>query len=150
MSVKLERTHRPPPKKNHLKTKEVNWLTGKNSHLYIDNKLHIYKAVMRPIWKYGMELWGWASKSNVVIMQRSQSKILRAVANALCYVTNHTVNTEFNIPYVSDVIHERINKHRNTLEEHPYPLLQPLLQPINSGRPKRCWPLTFRHRASSI
>jgi hypothetical protein len=44
--------------------------------------LLIYKVVIKPIWSYGIELWGCASKSNIVIMQRSQSKILRAIANA--------------------------------------------------------------------
>jgi hypothetical protein len=45
------------------------------------------------------------------------------------------------IPYVSDVIHERINKHHNKLEAHPNSLLEPLLQPINTRRLKRRWPL---------
>jgi len=66
---------------------------------------------------------GCASKSNTVIMQRSQSKILRAIANALWFVTNHTLHADFNSPYESDVIHERINKHHNKLEAHPNPLL---------------------------
>ena len=48
------------------------------------------------------------------------------------YVTNHTLHTDFNIPYVNDVIHERINKHHNKLEVHPNPLLEPLLQPVNT------------------
>jgi len=86
-------------------------LIGKKSHLSIENKLLIYKAVIKPIWSYGIELWGCASKSNIVTMQRSESKILRAIANAPWYVTNHTLHTDFNIPYVNDVIHERINKY---------------------------------------
>jgi len=98
----------------------------KKSHLSIENKLLIYKAVIKPIWSYGIELWVCASKSNIVIMHRSQSKIVRAIPNAPWYVTNHTLHTDFNIPYVSDVIHERINKHHNKLEAHPSPLLQPL------------------------
>ena len=105
-----------------LKTKQINWLIGKKSPLSTENKLLIYKAVIKPIWSYGIELWGCASKSNRVIMQRSQSKILTATANAPRYVTNNTLHTDFNIPYVSDVIHERINKHRNKLEDHPNPL----------------------------
>jgi hypothetical protein len=56
-------------------------------------------------------LWGCASKSNIVITQRSQSKIFRAIANAPRYVTNNTLQTDFNILYVSEVIHEGINKH---------------------------------------
>jgi len=91
-----------------------------------------------------MEMWGCASKSNIFIMQRSQSKILRAITNTPRYVTNHILHTDFNIPYVSDVIHERINKHHNKLEAHPDPLLQPLLQPINTGGLKRCWPLDLK------
>jgi len=92
----------------------------------MENKLLIYKAVIKPIWSYGIELWGCAGKSNTVIVQRSQSKILRAIADAPRYVTNHTLHKDFNIPYVSDVIHERINKHHNNLEAHPNPLLQPV------------------------
>jgi hypothetical protein len=122
-----------------LKTKEINWLTGKKSHLSIDNKLLIYKAVIKPIWSYRRELWGCACKSNVVVIHRSQSKILRAITNAPRYVTNHTLHTDFNIPYVSDVIHERINKYHVKLEAHPNPLLEPLLQPGNNRSLKRCW-----------
>ena len=77
-------------------------------------------------------------------MQRLQSKLLRATANAPWYVTNHNLHTDFNIPYVSDVIHERINKHYNKLGAHPSPLLEPLMQPVNTRRLKRCWPLDFQ------
>jgi hypothetical protein len=70
-------------------------------------------------------------------MQRSQSKILRTIANAPWYIINHTLHTDFNIPYVIDVIHERINKHHIKLEAHLNPLLEPLLQPANRTRVKR-------------
>jgi len=104
-----------------LKTKQINWLIGKIPHLSIENRLPIYKAVNTPIWSYGTELWGCASKSITVIMQRFQSEILRATANAPRYVTNHTLLTKFNNTYVSDVIHERINEHHNKPEAHPNP-----------------------------
>ena len=77
-------------------------------------------------------------------MQRSQSKILGAIANAPWYVTNHTLHTDFNSPYVSDVIHERINKYHNNLEAHHNPLSEPLLQPVNTRRLKRCWHLDLQ------
>ena len=112
------------------------------SYLSIAKKLLIYKAVIKPIWSYGIEMWGCSSKSNIVIIQRSLSKILRAIANAPCYVTNHTLHTDFSIPIVSDVIHERINKHHN--KSHPSPLLQPLTQPMNTRRLKRCRPFDLQ------
>jgi len=83
-------------------------------------------------------------------MHRSQSIILRAVTNAPRYVTNHTLHTVFNIPYVSDVIHERINKHLIKLEAQPNPLLQPLQQPVNNRRLERCWPLDLQGIWSDI
>jgi hypothetical protein len=85
------------------------------------------------MWSYGIELWSCASKSNIVIIQRSQSKILRHTANAPRYVKNHNLHTNFNVPYVSEATHERINKHHNNLEAHPNALLEPLLQPITLG-----------------
>jgi hypothetical protein len=102
----------------------------------MENKLLIYTAVIKPIWSYGIDLSCCASKSNIVIMQRSQSKILRAIAYAPWYIKNHTLHTGFGIPYVSDVILERINKYHNKLEAHPNPLLGPLLQPVNTRRLK--------------
>jgi hypothetical protein len=67
-------------------------------------------------------------------MHRTQSKILRAVANAPWYVTNHTLHSDLKVPYVCDVIHERIGKHHTKLEDHPNPLLEPLLQPAYNRR----------------
>jgi hypothetical protein len=100
LQVKLEITHRHKRKQIDLNTKEINWLIGKISHLSIENKLLIYRAVIKPIWSYGIEMWGCASKFNTVIMQRSQSKILRAIVNEPRYVTIHPLHTDFNIPYV--------------------------------------------------
>ena len=47
-------------------------------------------------------------------------------------------------PLVSDVIHERINKHHIKIEAHPNPLLESPLQPTNNGRLKRCWPFDLQ------
>ena len=71
-------------------------------------------------------------------------QIFRAIANIPRYVTNQTLHTDFNIPYVSDVIHERINKSRNNLEAHRNPTLEQLLQPRNTRRLKCCWSLDFQ------
>jgi hypothetical protein len=130
--------HRQKKKTNWIKNKRDQLVDRNKSHLSAENKLLIYRAVIKPIWSYGIELWGCASKSNTVIMQRSQSKILRAIGNAPCYGTNHTLHTDLN------VIHERIKKHHNNLEAHPNPLIQPLIQLINSRRLKESWPLDLQ------
>jgi hypothetical protein len=79
----------------------------------------VYQAVIKPIWTYATELWGCASKPSVAIIQRSQPKILRTIANAPWFVSNHTLHTNLNIPYVSEVINERINKHSTNYNPTP-------------------------------
>jgi len=58
------------------KTRDIKWLIRKNSPLSLENKTLIYKTILKPVWTYGIELWGCASKSNIAIMQQYQSKIL--------------------------------------------------------------------------
>jgi hypothetical protein len=119
LQVKLERTHHHKNKINRLKNQRDQLVHRKKFHLSIENKLLIYKAVIKYIWSYGIETWGYASKSDLVIMQRSQTKIFRAIANAPSYVTNHTLHADLNIPYVSEVTHERIIKHHNNVKPIP-------------------------------
>jgi len=69
------------------------WLTGKHSHLSLENKLLIYKTVLKPVWTYGIELWGCATKSNIAVIQRYQSKLLRTITNAPWYVSNQTLHS---------------------------------------------------------
>ena len=54
-----------------------------------------------PIWTYGIALWGCASKSNISVIQRYQSKLLPTITNAPWYVTNQTLHSDLRIPYVS-------------------------------------------------
>ena len=66
-----------------IKIKEVYWFLGKKSSLFLENKLLLYKVIIKPIWIYGIELWGCSSKSNVNIIQRFQSKTLRLLCLTL-------------------------------------------------------------------
>ena len=98
-------------------------MSARSSHLSINNKLLLYKTVIAPIWTYGPELWGCASKSNIAIIQKFQSKLLRAIVNAPWYI-NAMIHSDLGIPTVQDVIHDRTNKHRAKLQSHPNPLVQ--------------------------
>ena len=89
----------------------------------------------------GKNLWNFTS-----IITRHVTWSLRIYL----YVTNHTVHTDFNIPYVNDVIHERINKYHNNLKAHSNPLSEPLLQPINTRRLQICWPLDLQGTSGDI
>jgi hypothetical protein len=55
-----------------LKIKDIFWLIRRNSKHSLENKILLYKTVTKPTWTYGEEIWGCASKSNILIIQRSQ------------------------------------------------------------------------------
>jgi hypothetical protein len=48
-----------------LSLKRMYWIIGRHSELSIENKLLLYKTILRPIWTYGIPLWGTASQSNM-------------------------------------------------------------------------------------
>ena len=51
-----------------IRYKELYWLLGRKSNLSIENKLLLYKSIITPVWTYGTEIWGCASKSNIAII----------------------------------------------------------------------------------
>ena len=101
--------------------------------------LFIYKTVLKPVWTYGIELWGCATRSNIAVIQRYQSKLLRTITNTPWYVSNQTLHSDLNIPHVRTVFRERTATHHTTLGWHPNPLMEPLVHPPNNRRLKRRW-----------
>ncbi len=101
-----------------LKLNKLYWLVGKNSKLSLKNKLLIYKTILKPIWTYGLQLWGTTSNSNILIMQRFQSKFLRQITEAPWYVSNKTIHEDLKIPYVTQEIVKSTTKYLSKLENH--------------------------------
>jgi hypothetical protein len=63
--------------KEHIKKKrdafnitfrKMYWLLGCNSDLSIHNEIIFYKQAVRPVWCYGIQLWGCASDSNMEVI----------------------------------------------------------------------------------
>ena len=52
----------------------------------------MYNAVFKPVWTYGLQLFGTASKSNIAVMERFQNKVLRAITNAPWFISNKAVS----------------------------------------------------------
>jgi len=63
------------------------WILGRKSELSLASKLLLYKSILKPIWTYGIPLWGTASHWNIKILQRFQNKALRTMVNAPWYGT---------------------------------------------------------------
>jgi len=56
------------------KTRKINWLIGKHSPLSLENKLIIYKTVLKPVRTYGIELWGRATAGTVIMLSPDVGK----------------------------------------------------------------------------
>jgi hypothetical protein len=80
------------------------WLLGHSSQLSLPNKLLLYKSILKPIWTYGIQLWGTASTSNIEILERFQSKALRIIVDAPWYVPNTHIRRDLQLTSVKEEI----------------------------------------------
>jgi regulatory protein YycI of two-component signal transduction system YycFG len=74
--------------------------------------------VLKPIWTYGISLWGTASISNINILQRFQSKALRMILKAPWFVSNATIHKDSKILFVEEEILKFSSKYLKKLENH--------------------------------
>jgi hypothetical protein len=104
---------------------DIFWSMFINSELSVHNKLTLYKQVIRPVWSYGVQLWGCASEYNIQVIQRYQNKVLKCIVNAPWYVRNSDLHRDLGIETVTDIIakfaksHERDFKTTST-SKRPY------------------------------
>jgi hypothetical protein len=61
---------------------KMHWQLGRKSKLSTSNKILIYKGIPKTIWTYGIQLQGVASTSNIEILERFQSEVLRMIVDA--------------------------------------------------------------------
>lgn len=120
-----------------LKTLQLMWLLNSKSTLSLEYKVLIYKAIIKPIWSYGIQLWGTASASNIEKLQRRQSKILRLITGAPWYFKNSNLHKDLNIPKIFDEAREISFKYVKKLIEHPNNLARNILSSDGHRRLKR-------------
>jgi hypothetical protein len=104
------------------------WLLGRKSKLSTDNKLLLYKAILKPIWTYGIQLWGTASTSNIEILERFQSKTLRVTVDAPLYMPNTVIRRDLHIPTVKQEIQCYSSQYSARLSAHPNDLIAKLME----------------------
>lgn len=107
------------------------WLLGRRSELSMENKIILYKTILKPIWSYGIQLCGTASNSNIKKLQTFQSKALRTIADAPWFVSNKTLHRDLNIPFVKDEITKLSARYLQRLSDHENPLAIVLLDDSN-------------------
>ena len=124
-----------------LKYRQLYWLLGRNSSLSINNKLLLYKQILKPVWTYGIQLWGCTKKTHTTIIQRFQNKVLRNIVNAPWYFRNDDIHRELNINNVNEEIRKFALSHEQRLQHHINSEAIQLLNSPDMRRLKRTKPL---------
>jgi len=115
----------------------VYWILGRKSDLSIENKLLIYRTILKPSWTYGMPLWGTASNSNIELLQRYRIKILRATVSAPWCISNEVLHANFKVPTIREEITKFSVKYRDKTSSCPNKLESTLLEEEEPRRLKR-------------
>jgi hypothetical protein len=96
----------------------MRWLLGRNYSLSLHNKLLLYNQILKPVWTYGIQLWGCTKPSNVDIVQRFQNKVLRNVVDAPWFVRNSDLHRDVGVEVVGREIQRFSQKHEDRLHQH--------------------------------
>ncbi len=94
------------------------WLIGKNLSLSIYNKVLLYKQILKPVWTYGIQLWGCTKPSNIQIIQNFQNKVLRNIVNAPWYIRNSDIHRDLKVEDVATEIKKFARSHEKRLHNH--------------------------------
>jgi len=111
-----------------LKLRNLCWIIGRKSQISLENKLLVYKVILKPVWTYGIQLWGTASNSSLEILERFQSKALRIITDAPRYVPNTIFKLDLQLPTVKQEARRCSANCRKRLDTHPNNLANTLLK----------------------
>ncbi|KAL4091805.1 hypothetical protein QTP88_026434 [Uroleucon formosanum] len=112
-------------------------LISNNKHTSLNVKLLIYKSLLKPMWTYGLQLWGNAKKTNINLIQTLQNKILRKITNSEPYISNLTLHNDLKIKTVHEEAVTYYKRFHSKLPSHTNPLISNLSSLTIPGNPPR-------------
>jgi len=128
------------------KARKMAWLLAPRNKLSLYSKVTIYKSILSPIWKYALQIYGIAAKTNLNKIRVAQSKILRRICNAPWYMRNRDIERDLKVPKVGDVMQLQASNYVQRLGGHPNALARRLTTKPRKRRLKRCHPLDLPTR----
>ena len=130
-----------------LKLRKLYWIIGRKSQLSLENKLLVYKAILKPIWTYGLQLWEAASNSNIDILGRFQSEVLGIITDAPLYVPNTVIRRDLKVSSARQELRNYSVTYRHRLDDHPNRLAKSLFKDLLPNRRlKRRYPADLATR----
>ena len=115
----------------------------RDSRLSSNNKLLIYKQMIRPILTYGSLVWGTAAKIHINRLQILQNKCIRVALNAPYRSNMGRIHKELGIKSIQDFVREMSIKKLKAAEIHINSLISQSLTYQTTYRPRRNRPKTF-------
>jgi hypothetical protein len=105
-------------KELNARRKSLYYILNKNSPLSLENKLLLYKTILKPIWTYCCPIWGLASHSNIEVIERFQTISIRVCTGDPTYVPNHEILRDLRIPTVKEEITRLAAIHSEKMVNH--------------------------------
>jgi hypothetical protein len=110
------------------------------SELSTSNTILIYKAMLKPIWTYGIKLLDTAPTSNTEILERFQSKYLRTTVDTPWCKSNTVIRKDLQTPTVKEEICHYSSQYSVHLSVHPNDLVVNLMEQPNNRLLQRHMP----------
>lgn len=80
-------------------------LYNRKARMSLDNKLLLYRQVIRPVATYACQIWGVAARTHLRQLEVLQSRYLRSATNSPFYIPNATIHRDLHFPTVKEYIH---------------------------------------------
>ncbi|GBP98567.1 Probable RNA-directed DNA polymerase from transposon BS [Eumeta japonica] len=80
--------------------------------------MDIYKTIPKPVQKYAIQLWGSTSHTNILFLERFQSKNMRAMFNIPPYICKKYVNLDLNLRTIEEKTEAYSKKYQVRLDQH--------------------------------
>ena len=78
----------------------------------------LYKQILKPVWAYGIQLWGCTKQNNFDIIQPFQNKVLRNIFVAIWCIRNADLHRVLQMEKVTNEIGKFAKKHEERLLHH--------------------------------
>ncbi|GBN60350.1 hypothetical protein AVEN_226503-1 [Araneus ventricosus] len=98
-------------------------LIGRHSPLSLNNKVLLFKQILRPILTYSAPIWCITAKTHRRKIQILQNKNLRIMTNAPWFVRNDVIHKDLKIETIEDHVKNLSRKFFSQLQDHKNPLI---------------------------
>ena len=112
-------------------------LINRKSVLSLNNKILIYKTIVRPVITYGCPVWSNISESNYNKLQIVQNKFLRIIGNYPRYTFLNVMHSELNIEFIKTHIFKLAKKFFTDIENSANVALHEINYDKNKFKHKR-------------